>query len=470
MFRLAIVLYSHGNKILIPDIAIKTQAPVKMNNSQRQRKEWPVALRALRHRNFRLFFCGQLISLIGTWMDPVAESWLIYRLTGSSLLLGAVAFAGQIPVFLLMPIGGIVADHYDRRSILVTTQSLLTTLTLILAGLTLTHVVQPWHVMVLGALMGVVSAFDIPVRQAFIADMVFREDMVNAIALYSAIFNGARVIGPALAGIVVAAMGEGWCFLGNGLSFLAVIAGLLRMTAAPGRPALQGSPRQNIIEGFRFVSSTAPVRALMLLVGLISLSGTPGVVLMPVFADQVLHGGPRALGLLMGASGLGALCGAITLATRKNVSGLERWILVACNTFGAGLILFSLSRTFWLSVALLVPVGFSVVLEMGSSSTLIQSMVPDHLRGRVMAVFSMMFIGMAPLGALMAGSVAHAIGAPLTVALSGAISIIGGIVFAARLSTLRPAARALVADQQTPGSAPSQKINAQVFPRQGEAS
>ncbi|MBZ5508015.1 MAG: MFS transporter [Acidobacteriia bacterium] len=443
---------------------------MKIKKSQPQRKEWPVALRALRHHNFRLFFSGQLISLIGTWMDPVAESWLIYRLTGSPLLLGTVAFAGQIPIFLLMPIGGIVADRYDRRSILVVTQSLMTALTLILAGLTLTHVVQPWHVMLLGALTGIVSAFDIPVRQAFIADMVPREDMVNAIALYSAIFNGARVIGPALAGIVVAAMGEGWCFLANGLSFLAVIAGLLMMTAAPAHPALQGSPMQNIIEGFRFVTRTAPVRALMLLVGLISVTGTPGVVLMPVFADQVLHGGARALGLLLGASGLGALCGAITLATRKNVSGLERWILVACNTFGAALILFSLSRTFWLSVALLVPVGFSVVLEMGSSNTLIQSMVPDRLRGRVMAVYSMMFIGMAPLGALLAGSVAHAIGAPMTVALGGAISIIGGIVFATRLSALRPAARALVAAQQMSGTAPAQKIITPVLSRQGEAS
>jgi MFS family permease len=441
-----------------------------MENSQSRRKEWPVALRALRHRNFRLFLCGQLISLIGTWMDPVAESWLIYRLTGSALLLGAVAFACQIPVFLFMPIGGIAADRYGRRSILVATQSLTMTLTLILAGLTLTHVVRPWHVMVLGALMGVVSAFDIPVRQAFIADMASREDLVNAIALNSAVFNGARVIGPALAGIVVAAWGEGWCFLANGLSFLAVIAGLLMMTAAPARPALQGSPMQNIIEGFRFVTRTPPVRALMLLVGLISLTGTPAVVLMPVFAGQVLHGGARALGLLMGASGLGALCGAIALAIRKNVSGLERWILVACNTFGAALILFSLSRTFWLSVALLVPVGFSVVLEMGSSNTLIQSMVPDRLRGRAMAVYSMMFMGMAPLGALMAGSLAHAIGAPVTVALGGAISIIGGIVFATRLSALRPAARALVAARQMPGTAPAQEITAPVFSRQGEAS
>ena len=440
-----------------------------MKNSQPQRNEWPAALRALRHRNFRLFFCGQLISLVGTWMDPVAESWLIYHLTSSALLLGTVAFASQFPIFLLMPIGGIVADRYDRRSILVATQSLTMMLTLVLAGLTLAHVVQPWHVIILGAVMGIVSAFDIPVRQAFLADMVPREDLVNAIALNSAIFNGARVVGPALAGIVITAVGEGWCFLANGLSFLGAIAGLLMMTAAPARQTLQGSPLRNIAEGFQFATRTAPVRALMLLLGLISLTGTPGVVLMPVFADQILHGGARAQGLLMGAIGLGALCGAITLANRKNVSGLERWIVIACITFGATLVLFALSRTFWLSVALLVPVGFSVVLEMGSSYTLVQSMVPDHLRGRVMAVCSMMFMGMAPLGSLMAGSVAHVTGAPMTVALGGAISIIGGVVFATRLSALRRATQALAAAQQTSGAAPAQKITAPVFSRQGEA-
>jgi MFS family permease len=440
-----------------------------MKNFQSQRKEWPVALRALRHHNFRLFFCGQLISLIGSWMDPIAEAWLIYRLTGSPLLLGTVAFAGQIPIFLLMPIGGIVADRYNRRSILVATQSLTMTLTLVLAGITLTHVVQPWHIILLGVLLGIVSAFDIPVRQAFLADMVPREDLVNAVALNSAIFNGARVIGPALAGIVITSVGEGWCFFANGLSFLAAIAALLMMTTAPARPALQGSPLQNIIEGFQFATRTAPVRALVLLLGLISLTGTPGVVLMPVFADHILHGGAMALGLLMGAVGLGALCGAITLATRRNVGGLERWTIIASLTFGVALILFSLSRTFWLSVALLLPVGFSVVLEMGSSNTLLQGMVPNHLRGRVMAVCSMMFMGMAPLGSLMAGGVAHAIGAPMTVAVCGVISIIGGIVFATRLSTLRPVAQALVAAQQMSGTAAAPKITAPVL-RQGEAS
>ncbi len=446
------------------------RVPVKMEDSQLQRKQWPVALRALRHRNYRLFFFGQLISLIGTWMDPVAESWLVYRLTGSALLLGTVAFAGQIPVFLLVPIGGMVADRYNRRSILVVTQSLTMVLTLILAGLTLTHVVQTWHVMLLAALIGVINAFDIPARQAFVVDMVSREDLVNAIALNSSIFNGARVIGPALAGIVVAAIGEGWCFFANGLSFFAVLAGLLMMTAPRPRLAIKGPPLQNLIEGFRFVIRAGPVRTLMLLLALIIFTGTPCAVLMPVFAGQILHGGARALGLLMGASGVGALSGAITLATRKNMSGLVRWIVVACNSFGAALILFSLSRIFWFSVALLVLLGFSITLELASSNSLIQSMVPDHLRGRVMAVSSMMLMGMAALGAPLAGGLAETIGAPMTVALSGVISIIGGIVFATRLPALHLATQELIAAQQMSGGAPTQEIAALSLSRQEEAS
>lgn len=416
---------------------------VKKEATRPRRKEWPVALRALRHRNFRLFFSGQLISLVGTWMEPVAESWLVYRLTGSSLLLGTVAFAGQFPAFLLAPLGGSVADRYERRSILVVTQSLMMVFALVLAGLTLTHVIQTWQIILLAALTGVISAFDIPARQAFIVDVVSREDLVNAIALNSAIFSGTRVIGPALAGIVIAQVGEGWCFFANGLSFLAVIAGLVFMTVPQARQSRDGSPARNIMGGFKFVTRSGPLRALMLLSGVISFAGTPCVVLMPVFAGRVLHGGPRALGLLMGASGLGALFAAVMLATRKNTSGLQRWIVVACSSFGIALIFFSLSRTFWFSVALLVPVGFSITLQMASSNALIQGIVPDNLRGRVMAVYSMMFIGMVPLGALMAGSVADAIGAPVTVALSGAISVIAGIIFAAglpaRLLRSRPA-------------------------------
>ncbi len=421
---------------------------VKMEDSQPRRKQWPVALRALQHRNFRLYFCGQTISLIGTWMEPVAASWLVYRLTGSSLMLGTVIFVSEIPIFLLAPFGGVVADRYDRRSILVITQSLTMIFTLILAALTLIHVVQVWPVILLIALVGVANAFDIPTRQAFTLDMVSREDLVNAIALNSSIFNGARMIGPALGGALVAKVGEGWCFFANGLSFMAAIASLLLMTSPPSRPPLQVS--RNIIEAFHFVTRTAPVRTLMLLLGLLSFTGTPAVVLMPVFADQVLHGGARGLGLLMGAPGVGALCGALMLATRKSVSALPGWIAVACNCFGVALVLFSLSRSFWLSMALLVFAGFSVTLEMASSNTLIQSMVPDHLRGRVMSLYSIVFMGMVPLSALLAGSLAHVIGTPATVAVAGGISIIGGIVFATRLPVLRPATRELIAAGGSP--------------------
>jgi MFS family permease len=440
---------------------------MKDSTFRRSAVAWPDALRALRHRNYQLFFSGQLISLIGTWMDQVAESWLVYRLTGSSLLLGTVAFAGQIPVFLMSPIGGIVADRFNRRKILVATQSSMMVLAFILATLTLTHVVQVWHVVLLAALMGVVNAFDIPARQAFVVDMVAREDLVNAIALNSSMFNGARVIGPAVAGIVVALIGEGWCFFANAVSFIAVIAGLLLMKISRPRLSIEGSPLQNVLEGFRFVSSTGPVRALMLLLGLVSFTAMPYAVLMPIFADQILHGGPKALGLLMGASGMGALGGAITLAMRKTLRGLGRWVAIACSCFGVALIVFAYSRRLWLSVVLLVPVGFCMMLQMASSNTLVQSMVPDQLRGRIMSVYSMMFMGMAPLGALLAGSIAHGIGASLTVAIGGIISIAGGITFGLRWSSHRPVARELIVAQQMAGGAPAQEITARVFQKSG---
>lgn len=396
-------------------------------------------------------------------MDQVAESWLVYRLTGSSLLLGTVAFAGQIPVFLLAPIGGIVADRFNRQRILVATQSTMMVLALILSALTLTHVVQVWHVILLASLMGVVNAFDIPTRQAFILDMVAREDLVNAIALNSSMFNGARVIGPAVAGIVVALIGEGWCFFANGVSFIAVITGLLMMKISRPRMTLEGSPLQNMIEGFRFVAQTGPIRALMLLLGLVSLTAMPYAVLMPVFADQILHGGAKTLGILMGASGLGALGGALTLAMRKSMRGLGKWVAIACSSFGLFLILFAYSKFLWLSILFLIPAGFSVMLQMASSNTLIQSMMPDQLRGRVMAVYSMMFMGMAPFGSILSGSLAHGIGAPLTVAMGGMLSIAGGIIFGWRWSAHRSVARELIVAQQMAGGTPAQEMTARVF-------
>lgn len=429
--------------------------------------KWPDAFRALRHRNYQLFFAGQLISLIGTWMDQVAESWLVYRLTGSALLLGTVAFASQIPVFLFAPIGGAVADRLNRRTILVATQSCMMVLAFALAGLTLTHRIKVWELMVLAALLGVVNAFDIPARQAFIVDMVSRDDLVNAIALNSSMFNGARVVGPAVAGIVVAAIGEGWCFFANAVSFIAVITGLLLMRLQRPRLTIEGSPLENIIEGFKFVIKNRPIHALMILLGVVSFTAMPYAVLMPIFAEDILHGGAKALGLLMGCSGVGALAGALALAMKKSIQGLGRWVAVSCMGFGVALIIFSFSRYLWLSAVLLIPVGLSVMVQMASSNTLIQSMVPDQLRGRVMAVYSMMFMGMAPFGALLAGSIAHAIGAPWTVAMGGFVAIIGGAIFASRLPALRPAARQLIVAQQMQGGAPAQEITARVFIKPG---
>src|SRR5262249_6081035 len=271
-------------------------------------------MRALKHRNFQLFFSGQLISLTGTWMQTVAQSWLVYRLTGSSLLLGSVGFASQIPVFLMAPVGGMAADRMNRQRIVIATQAASMMLAFVLALLTLTRTIEVWHIFVLAALLGVVNAFDIPGRQSFLVDMVGRDDLMNAIALNSSMFNGARVIGPAVAGLLVARIGEGWCFFANGVSYLAVIAGLLMMKIECTRRSISDSPLEDIIEGFQWVSRTAPIRALLLLLGLVSLVGMPYTVLMPIFADRILHGGARGLGILMGFTGVGALLGALTLA------------------------------------------------------------------------------------------------------------------------------------------------------------
>ena len=411
-------------------------------------------LRALRHRNFQLFFSGQLISLIGTWMQTVAQSWLVYRMTGSSLLLGAVGFASQIPVFLFAPLGGIVADNRDRQKVVIATQTASMILAFILAALTLTNRVQVWHIFVLASLLGVVNAFDIPGRQAFLVDMVGREDLMNAIALNSSMFNGARIVGPAVAGILVASIGEGWCFFANAVSYIAVIIGLMMMRVATQPAPRPGTPLENILEGFRFVRHTAPIRALLLLLSLVSVVGMPYAVLMPIFADQILHGGARGLGLLMGATGVGALLGALSLAARTGVSGLGRWVALASGSFGVSLILFSVSRNFWLSAALLLPVGYSMMTQMAASNTLIQAMVPDHLRGRVMAVYSMGFMGMAPIGALLAGVAADRLGAPLTVALGGVVCIGGAALFHHKLPGLRVEARQLIVAQNLVGGDP----------------
>lgn len=438
---------------------------------------WQAAGRALRHRNFQLFFSGQLISLIGTWMQTVAQSWLVYRLTGSGLLLGSVGFASQIPVFLVAPIGGIAADRGNRQRIVIATQTASMVLAFILAALTLTNRVHVWHIFVLAALLGVVNAFDIPGRQAFLVDMVGKEDLMNAIALNSSMFNGARVIGPAVAGILVARLGEGWCFFANGVSYIAVIIGLMLMKVqAHAKASTKTPPLEHLIEGFQFVRNTAPIRALLILLGLVSITGMPYVVLMPIFADKILRGGGQEfasligshdlgavrLGILMGATGVGALLGALTLAMRSGTKGLGRWVAICCAGFGLSLILFSLSKSFWLSVLLLLPVGYFIMLQMASSNTLIQVMVPDALRGRAMAVYSMMFMGMAPLGSLLGGALSDRLGAPLTVAIGGLASVAGAWWFSVQLPKIRAEARQLIIAQGMTGGAPAEEMTTRV--------
>jgi MFS family permease len=418
----------------------------------------PATLRALGYRNFQLFFGGQLISLIGTWMQNLAQAWLVYSLTGSSVLLGGVSFAGQIPIFFLAPVGGIVADRYSRRRVVIGTQTASMLLAFALAALTLTGRVHVWHVFVLASLLGVVNAFDIPARQSFQVEMVGKADLMNAIALNSSMFNASRIIGPAIAGILVAAIGEGWCFFANAVSYIAVIAGLLLMNVEERERVATGeSPLADVVEGFRFVTRNTPVHAILMLLGVVSLTGMPYAVLMPIFADRILHGGPRALGWLMGCAGVGAVAGALRLASRTELKGLGRWLPLASFAFGATLIGFAWSRVFWISACILVPVGYTMMIEMASSNTLVQSMVPDELRGRVMSVYSMVFMGMAPFGALLAGVVAGRVGAPWTVTGSGIICMIAATVYWTQRSRLRGPARQLIAAQMVAEDDPSLK-------------
>ncbi len=413
-------------------------------------------VRSLKHRNFQLFFGGQLISLVGTWMDTAAEALLVYRLTGSSLLLGTVAFAGQIPIAICATAGGYVADRFDRRKIVIATQTLSMILAGVLAFLTLTHRVTVGEVIALAAMMGVVNGFDIPTRQAFLVQMVGRDDLMNAIALNSSMFQGARVVGPVIAGIIVYKIGEGWCFFANSASYIAVIAGLLMMRVARRIPERRtDSPLRHVTEGFRFARDTVPIRALLLLIALVSLVAMPYSVLMPVFAVKILHGTARTYGMLMGATGTGALIGGLMLASRRGVSGLGRWVAIACGGFGTCLVLFSQSRWYLASLCVLVPMGFSMMTQMASSNTLIQVMVPDRLRGRIMGVYSIVFMGMAPLGSLLCGALAERIGAQETLTIGGAIAICGAILFAIHLPKIRVEARQLIVAQGMAGGEPA---------------
>ena len=405
---------------------------------------WPDALRSLRHRNYRLFCSGQMVSLIGTWLQMVALSWLVYRLTGQAAMLGLMSFCNLIPVFILAPVGGLVADRVPSRRLLLTTQTLAMVFALSLALLTLTHQVRIWHLFLSSLLLGTTNAFDNPARQVFVARVVPRADLMNGVALNSSMVTGARIAGPALAGVLVAAVGEGWCFLLNGLSYVAVIAGLLAMRFPPWQPP-EGhqSHAERLLEGFRMVRRTVPIRSLLVLLGLLSLLGTPYGVLMPIFAE-VFHGSARTFGLLSATAGAGALAGALTLACRPHFNGLGRWIAATSLGLGLSLAGFAWSRSLWLSIPLILAVGYTYMVEMAATNTLIQMMVPDAYRGRVMSIYAMMFLGMAPVGGLLAGLLAHRLGAPLTVGLGGAGCLVCGCAFALHYRSWLEGARAML--------------------------
>ncbi len=396
-------------------------------------------VRALAHRNYRLFFAGQGTSLVGTWITRVATSWLVYRLTGSAAVLGIVGFAGQIPTFVLAPFAGVWVDRSSRYRVLVATQVLSMLQSFALAWLGLAGVITVTHILLLSALQGIINAFDTPARQSFVVDMVQdRADLANAIALNSSMVNGARLVGPSVAGVLIAVAGEGWCFMLDGFSYLAVIASLLAMRlsrAAPRRAASR--VLEELREGFRYGFGFAPIRSLLLLLALVSLMGMPYTVLMPVMAGGVLHGGPHALGFLMGATGVGALCGAVYLASRHTVLGLGRVIPAAAILFGIGLIAFSFSGSLPLSLVLMVVTGVGFMVQMASTNTLIQTIVREEMRGRVMSFYTMAFMGTAPFGSLLAGAVAAHIGVPHTILIGGIACVAAGLVFGWHLPRLR---------------------------------
>jgi MFS family permease len=426
-------------------------SPVNKRNSRTQRVR--DTLRALGHRNYRIYFFGMLISFTGTWMQSVAQGWLIYRLTGSAWLLGLAGFASQVPVFLLAPLGGVMADRHSRHRIIIATQTIAMLQAFALAAMTMTGVITVNAIFGLAILLGVVNAFDLPTRQAFMVELVSKQDLMNAIALNSSMVQASRVLGPAVAGLLVGWLGEGPCFLINGISYLAVLASLFAIRVSS---ASISKPEVNAFsllrEGFAYVQHSRPVRALLLLVAFVSIFGLPYSVLMPIFASEILHGGPRILGVLLGASGIGALMGALTLAARRNVHGLGRLVALSVAIFAVVLILFAVSRNVIISTILLVPAGFCLLLQMSASNTLMQTMVPDRMRGRLMSFYAMSLMGMAPFGSLIAGAVAVRLGAPLTVALGGGLCLGASLVFWLRLPSLRPdAASMLVAAEAIPG-------------------
>jgi MFS family permease len=422
--------------------------------------------RALRHRNFKLFFFGQSISVIGTWMTRLATAWLVYRLTHSALLLGVVSFSGQIVSFLLGPLAGVWVERMERRRLLVITQAAGAVQSLALAALTLAHVITLAEIIALMALQGMINAFDMPGRQSFLIQMVEdRADLANAIAINSSMANGARLIGPAIGGLIIAAFGEGWCFLIDGVSYFAVIASLLlmRVPALVGRDRPETSLLEELRDGWNYVSGFRPIRTILVLFALTCLMGWPYSVLLPVFAGQVLHGGAHTLGWLTAASGVGAFSSALALAMRRSVVGLTRTLQAAAVLLGVGLVLFGFSHVLWLSLALMVLVGFGLIQAAAVSNTIIQSLVPDDKRARVMGYYTMAFFGAAPFGSLFAGGLAEHIGAPYTVVLTGLCCLAGAAWFSLQLPKIRPAMRAAYRDKelaaQREAEAPSRSVS-----------
>lgn len=394
-------------------------------------------LRSFRYRNYRLFFAGQAISLTGTWMQTIAVSWLVYRLTNSAFLLGAAAFLGQIPTFIITPFGGVLADQFNRRRMLIITQVFAMFQAFTLAFLTLSGMIQVWHVFALSALLGAINAFDIPIRQSFVVDMVDdKADLGNAIALNSLVFNGARLIGPSIAGLIIAFAGEGICFLINSLSFPAVIIALLMMrirpnAVSPRRDSLLKSFKEGVLYAFNF----SQMRYILLLTILTSVMGMSYVVMMPIFAKDILGGGAHTLGFLMGSAGFGALIGAVYLAYRKGAEGLlERIVPVSAAMFGLALIAFSFSRNLWLSLILILFAGCGVMVQTVASNTVLQNLTQDDKRGRVMSLYAMSFMGMMPFGSLVAGTLAGKIGAPNALLISGVACITGAIFLFLRIN------------------------------------
>ena len=409
----------------------------------------PRITQALQHRNFRLFFGGQSISLIGTWITRVATSWLVYRLTGSLVLLGVVGFCGQIPTLLLAPFAGVLVDRSDRQRILIITQVLSMLQSFALAALVFTNTITVPLILALQVFQGIINAFDTPARQAFVVEMVEdRAHLANAIALNSSMVNASRILGPSIGGIIIALVGEGWCFFVDGVSYIAVIISLYAMTVEPRTlPTSKASVAEDLRVGFQYVASFLPVRTSLILLACVSMLGMPYTVLMPAIATRILHGGPHTLGFLMTASGVGALAGALYLASRRSVVGLGRAMIWSTGSFGLGLIAFSMSHTLWLSLIILPFVGGGMMVTMAASNTIIQTIVTEELRGRVMSFYAMAFLGTAPIGSLIAGLAADRIGEANTILVGGLCCLVTMAWFALRLPSMRAIVRPIYVER-----------------------